>query len=81
MMNAGILGIGRYLPEKIVTNHDLEKIVDTNDEWIRTRTGIEERRIADDDTDTSDLAYEAAVKALENAEISAEEIDLILLQR
>ena len=67
------------LPEKILTNHDLEKIVDTNDEWIRTRTGIEERRIADDETDTSDLAYEAAVKALENAQISAEEIGLILV--
>src|SRR3954451_19855199 len=79
MMNAGILGVGRCLPEKILTNHDLEKIVDTNDEWIRTRTGIEERRIADDDTDTSDLAYEAAVKALENAQISAEEIGLILV--
>ena len=78
-MNAGILGVGRCLPEKILTNHDLEKIVDTNDEWIRTRTGIEERRIADDDTDTSDLAYEAAVKALENAQISAEEIGLILV--
>jgi 3-oxoacyl-[acyl-carrier-protein] synthase III len=79
MMNAGILGVGRCLPEKILTNHDLEKIVDTNDEWIRKRTGIEERRIADDDTDTSDLAYEAAVKALENAQISAEEIGLILV--
>ena len=79
MMNAGILGIGRCLPEKILTNHDLEKIVDTNDEWIRTRTGIEERRIADDETNTSDLAYEAAVKALENARISAEEIGLILV--
>lgn len=78
-MNAGILGIGRSLPEKILTNQDLEKIVDTNDEWIRTRTGIEERRIADDETDTSDLAYEAAVKALENAQISAEEIGLILV--
>lgn len=78
-MNAGILGIGRCLPEKILTNHDLEKIVDTNDEWIRTRTGIEERRIADDETNTSDLAYEAAVKALENAQISAEEIGLILV--
>ena len=64
-MNAGILGVGKYVPEKIVTNHDLEKIVDTNDEWIRTRTGIEERRIADDEMDTSDMAYEAAVKALE----------------
>jgi 3-oxoacyl-[acyl-carrier-protein] synthase III len=79
MMNAGILGVGRCLPEKILTNHDLEKIVDTNDEWIRTRTGIEERRIADDETNTSDLAYEAAVKALENAQISAEEIGLILV--
>lgn len=78
-MNAGILGIGRSLPEKILTNQDLEKMVDTNDEWIRTRTGIEERRIADDETDTSDLAYEAAVKALENAQISAEEIGLILV--
>lgn len=78
-MNAGILGIGSALPEKILTNQDLEKIVDTNDEWIRTRTGIEERRIADDETDTSDLAYEAAVKALENAQISAEEIGLILV--
>ncbi|MDE3838210.1 3-oxoacyl-ACP synthase [Bacillus methanolicus] len=78
-MNAGIIGIGRCLPEKIVTNFDLEKIMDTSDEWIRTRTGIEERRIADDQTETSDMAYEAAVKAIENANISAEEIDLILV--
>ncbi len=78
-MNAGILGIGRYVPEKIVTNQDLEKMVDTSDEWIRTRTGIEARRIADDSMNTSDMAYEAAVKALENAEVSAEEIDLILV--
>ena len=78
-MNAGILGIGRYVPEKIVTNQDLEKIMDTSDEWIRTRTGIEARRIADDSMNTSDMAYEAAVKALENAGVSAEEIDLILV--
>ncbi|MGG0410526.1 beta-ketoacyl-ACP synthase III [Peribacillus simplex] len=78
-MNAGILGLGRYLPDKIVTNADLEKIMDTSDEWIRTRTGIEERRIANDDIDTSDMAYEAAKAALKNAEISAEEIDLILV--
>ncbi|MBU8877458.1 ketoacyl-ACP synthase III [Bacillus sp. FJAT-29790] len=78
-MNAGIIGVGRCLPEKIMTNADLEKILDTSDEWIRTMTGIEERRIADDDTDTSDLAYEAAKDALANAEISAEEIDLILV--
>ncbi|MCQ6274317.1 ketoacyl-ACP synthase III [Bacillus sp. V3B] len=78
-MNAGILGLGRCLPEKILTNHDLEKIVDTNDEWIRTRTGIEERRIAEDGTDTSDLAYEAAVQALEDAKIKPEDIGLILV--
>jgi len=78
-MNAGILGLGRYLPDKIFTNADLEKIMDTSDEWIRTRTGIEERRIANDDIDTSDMAYEAAKAALKNAEISAEEIDMILV--
>lgn len=78
-MNAGIIGIGRYLPEKTVTNADLEKVMDTSDEWIRSRTGIEERRIADDNTNTSDMAFEAAKKAITNAGISAEEIDLILV--
>ncbi|HYK74419.1 MAG TPA: beta-ketoacyl-ACP synthase III [Pseudoneobacillus sp.] len=78
-MNAGIVGIGRYLPEKIVTNFDLEKIMDTSDEWIRTRTGIEERRISSDDVDTSDMAYGAAQKAIENAGISASDIDMILV--
>ncbi|MCK1992858.1 beta-ketoacyl-ACP synthase III [Peribacillus muralis] len=78
-MNAGILGLGRYLPEKILTNADLEKMMDTSDEWIRTRTGIEERRIASDDINTSDMAYEAAKVALENAQISAEDIDMILV--
>ena len=62
-MNAGIIGIGQYVPENVVTNFDLEKKMDTSDEWIRTRTGIEERRIADDDTDTSDMAYDAAQRA------------------
>ncbi|MFJ8530144.1 beta-ketoacyl-ACP synthase III [Bacillus sp. NPDC094106] len=78
-MNVGILGIGRYVPEKVVTNQDLEKIMDTSDEWIRTRTGIAERRIADDTIDTSYMAVEAAKKAIENAGISGEEIDLILV--
>ncbi|MFD2443181.1 beta-ketoacyl-ACP synthase III [Bacillus sp. CGMCC 1.16607] len=78
-MNAGIVGIGRYLPEKVVTNFDLEKMMDTSDEWIRTRTGIEERRIASDDMNTSDMAYEAAMKAIENAKISSSEIDMILV--
>ncbi|MDQ0217534.1 ketoacyl-ACP synthase III [Peribacillus cavernae] len=78
-MNAGILGIGRYLPEKILTNFDLEKMVDTSDEWIRTRTGIEERRIAADDINSSDMAYEAALHAIQDSGVSAEEIDLILV--
>lgn len=78
-MNAGILGIGRYLPEKILTNADLEKMVETSDEWIKSRTGIEQRRIADDNINTSDMAYEAAKLAITNANITAEEIDLILV--
>ncbi|ALF09824.1 beta-ketoacyl-ACP synthase III [Parageobacillus thermoglucosidasius] len=78
-MGAGILGIGRYLPEKVLTNFDLEKMMDTSDEWIRSRTGIEERRIAADDIDTSDMAYFAAKKALDDAGISAKDIDLILV--
>jgi 3-oxoacyl-[acyl-carrier-protein] synthase III len=78
-MNAGIIGVGQYLPEEVVTNLDLEKRMDTSDEWIRTRTGIEERRIAGDDMDTSDLAYRAAAEAIRNAGISAEELDLILV--
>ena len=78
-MNAGIIGVGKYIPEKVVTNQDLEKIMDTSDEWIRTRTGIEERRIAEDDMNTSDMAYEAAKKAIEDAGLSPEEIGLILV--
>ncbi|MCA0989959.1 beta-ketoacyl-ACP synthase III [Pseudalkalibacillus hwajinpoensis] len=78
-MNAGLLGVGHYVPERVLTNHDLEKMVDTSDEWIRTRTGIEERRIADDDMNTSDMAYLASKKALENANIKAEDLDLILV--
>ncbi|KGM45925.1 ketoacyl-ACP synthase III [Neobacillus niacini] len=78
-MNAGIVGIGRFLPEKVVTNADLEKIMDTSDEWIRTRTGIEERRIADDNTNTSDMGFAAAQKAIQDAGITAEDIDLILV--
>lgn len=78
-MNAGIVGIGRYLPEKIVTNADLEKIMDTSDEWIRTRTGIEERRIADENTNTSDMGLAAAQNAIKDAGITPEDIDLILV--
>src|SRR5690625_546913 len=78
-MGVGIIGTGHYAPDNIVTNKDLEKIVDTTDEWIRTRTGIEERRIAKDDEDSSDMAFFAAEKAIANAGISVDEIDLILV--
>lgn len=78
-MNAGILGIGRYVPEKILTNAELEQMVDTTDEWIKTRTGIEERRIATDDVDTSHMAYYAAEKALKDAGVTAEELDMIIV--
>ncbi|WP_099157182.1 beta-ketoacyl-ACP synthase III [Virgibacillus ndiopensis] len=78
-MSVGILGTGHYVPSNVVTNKDMEKIVETSDEWIRTRTGIEERRIANDDVDTSDMAFFAAQEALNEADIKAEEIDLILV--
>ncbi|QJC54349.1 ketoacyl-ACP synthase III [Paenibacillus albicereus] len=78
-MSVGIIGTGKYVPEKVLTNQDLERIVETNDEWIVTRTGIRERRIAADDQATSDLAYEASVKALESAGITAEQLDLVIV--
>ncbi len=78
-MNAGLIGIGKYVPEHVVTNHDLEQRIDTNDEWIRTRTGIEERRIADENTDTSDMAYEAAKQAIENSGVQPEDIGMIIV--
>jgi 3-oxoacyl-[acyl-carrier-protein] synthase-3 len=77
--SVGILGTGSYLPEKVLTNFDLEKMVDTNDEWITTRTGIRERRVVSKDMASSDLAYEASLKALERSGISADEIDLIIV--
>ncbi|WP_079495075.1 beta-ketoacyl-ACP synthase III [Maledivibacter halophilus] len=79
LRSVGILGTGSSLPEKIITNYDLEKIVDTSHEWIVTRTGIHSRRIADDNTATSDLATEAALKALKAANVKAQEIDLIIV--
>ena len=76
---AKISGTGRYLPKKILNNYDLEKIVDTNDEWIRTRTGMFERRVAAPDQAASDLAYEAAILALESAKLRAKDLDLIIV--
>ncbi len=75
----GIVGLGSYLPEKILTNHDLESIVDTSDKWIVERTGIKERRIADKSQATSDLSTLAAERALKDAKLKAEDIDLIIL--
>jgi 3-oxoacyl-[acyl-carrier-protein] synthase-3 len=74
-----IIGTGSYLPEKILTNQELEKLVETSDDWITSRTGIKERRIAAADEHTSDLAAKAALAAMENASITAEEIDLIIV--
>ena len=74
-----IIGTGSYVPEKILTNADLSRMVDTSDEWITTRTGIKERRIAAKDEFTSDMATKAALKAIEQANIAAAEIDLILV--
>ncbi|WP_456082794.1 beta-ketoacyl-ACP synthase III [Leptotrichia sp.] len=78
-MRVGIMGTGSYVPERILTNNDLAKIVDTNDEWITTRTGIRERRIASDDEATSDLAFKAAEKAIIDAGIDKNEIELIIV--
>lgn len=76
---AHIVGWGMSVPERILTNHDLEAIVETNDEWIRTRTGISERRIADEEESTGHLALEAAQKALKVANILPQDIDLIIV--
>ncbi|MFC6331206.1 beta-ketoacyl-ACP synthase III [Paenibacillus septentrionalis] len=81
-MNArpvGILGTGKYVPERVLTNQQLEQMVETNDEWIVTRTGIKERRIAASDEATSDLAFKAAQQALDNAGLTAGDIDLIIV--
>ena len=74
-----IIGTGRYLPEKVLTNKDLEKIVDTNDQWIQERTGIKQRHVAAEGQYTSDLAYNASIKALEAAGIEAIDLDMILV--
>lgn len=76
---ARIAGTGSYLPEKVLTNDDLAKMVDTSDEWIVSRSGIRERHIAAEGETTGDLAYHASVRALEAAGVSAQELDLIVL--
>ena len=78
-MNSRIIGTGSHLPEKVLTNADLEKIVDTSDEWIRSRTGIRSRHIAAEGELTSDLALPAAQKALQSAGVAAGDIDMIIV--
>jgi len=79
MKKTGIVGTGSYLPEKVMTNFDIEKFLDTSDEWIYTRTGIKERRIADKDQATSDLCKIASERAIKAAGIKPDDIDLIVL--
>jgi 3-oxoacyl-[acyl-carrier-protein] synthase III len=79
MTYSKIIGTGSYLPNKILTNHDLESIVDTSDSWIRSRTGIEQRHIAAENEMASDLAINACLKSMESAGISADKIDLIIV--
>ena len=74
-----IVGTGAYAPEKVLTNHDLARVVDTSDEWIRERTGIRERRIAADGQTASDMAYEAARRALDAAGLKATDLDMIIV--
>lgn len=77
-IHARISGLGKYNPERILTNAELERMVETSDTWIRERTGVRERRIAADDETTSTLSYRASLQALEQAEIAPEELDLII---
>jgi 3-oxoacyl-[acyl-carrier-protein] synthase-3 len=79
LKKVGIIGVGEYLPEKILTNADLEKMVDTSDEWITTRTGIKERHQASKGEAASDLAFKAAEVALKNAKLSPGDLDLIVV--
>ncbi|MHC0552980.1 beta-ketoacyl-ACP synthase III [Salinicoccus sp. CNSTN-B1] len=78
MKNVGVLGLGTYVPEKVFTNHDFEKILDTSDEWITEMTGIKERRFAEG-METSDMAYEAAEEAIANSGVAKEDIDLVIV--
>lgn len=79
LLSSGILGVGATVPKNVMTNEDWAKLVDTSDEWIRTRTGIVERRIAEEDTSTCDLATDAAKKALQHAGIRAKDLDMIIV--
>ncbi len=79
MIYSRIAGTGSYLPEKVLSNHDLESMVETSDQWIKERTGIKERHIAAENETTTDLAYQASLKAIEAAGINNDDIDLIIV--
>ncbi len=79
MTYSKIVGTGRYLPERVLTNFDLEKMIDTTDEWIRTRTGVERRHVCADDETTSDMCVEASKVAIEDAGIDVSDIDLVII--
>ena len=79
MTRAKIIGVGAYAPKRVLTNADLEKMIDTNDEWIVQRTGIRERRIVDENEATSDLAIKAAQQAIERANLVPEDIEFIVV--
>lgn len=79
MYSVGIVGTGSYVPEDVLTNADLEKMVDTNDEWITTRTGIKERHIVKEGVPLSELCYQAALRALADARVNPEDLDLVIV--
>ena len=79
MKPVGIIGLGEYLPKRVLTNRDLEKMVDTTDEWITTRTGIKERRLVSENEATSDLAINSAKEALKDAKLEPKDLDLIIV--
>ena len=78
MSYSRIIGTGRYLPERVMTNFDLEKIVDTTDEWIRTRTGVERRHVVEPDQTTSDMCVESGKKAMDDAGVTPADIDMVI---
>jgi 3-oxoacyl-[acyl-carrier-protein] synthase-3 len=79
MRSVGIVGTGSYVPDKVLTNQDLEKLVETNDDWIVTRTGIKERHIAPPEMSVSELCYQAGLRALEDAQVDPKDVDLIIV--
>ena len=79
MKRVGIIGVGEYLPQKVLTNADLEKMVDTSDEWITTRTGIKERRLAASNEACSDMATKACLESLKDAHLLPEDVELVIV--